>query len=122
MAYKTFWEEKGIKWAFSGSLTNDDLLKCNKELYENPLFIDIEYELCDFAAVKDFPVESKVINLIGEMDLEQSKRNPHIKVAVISTEDVMRGLVSMYDAAAYSSPWETQFFENEKDARTWINV
>jgi hypothetical protein len=120
MAYKTFWEEKGIKWVFTGSLTNDDLLKCNKELYENPRFLNVEYELCDFTAVEDFPVESKVIRLIGRMDLEQSKRNPKIKVAIISNEIVMRGLVSIYEAAAYNSPWETQFFENEEDARTWI--
>ena len=120
MAYKTFWEEKGIKWVFSGILTNDNLLNCNKELYEDPRFLDIEYELCDFTAVKSFPLDSEVINMVGKMDLEQSKRNPNIKVAVISNAPVMIGLTNMYEAAAYSSPWETQFFENIEDARAWI--
>lgn len=122
MAYKTFWEERGIKWVFSGKLTNDDLLNCNKELYEDPRFLDIEYELCDFTDVEDFPIDSKVIRIVGEMDMEQSKKNSNIKVAIISNETVMFGLTRMYEAAAFSSPWETQFFENEEDARAWINA
>jgi hypothetical protein len=122
MAYKTFWEEKGIKWVFSGSLTNDDLLNCNKELYEDPRFLDIEYQLCDFTAVEGFPVESRAVELVGEMDKQQSKRNPNIKVAIISNETVMRGLTRMYEISSDGSAWETQFFENDEDARAWINA
>lgn len=122
MAYKTFWEEKGIKWVFSARLTNEDLLECNKNLYEDPRFLDIEYELCDFTAVKDWPVDSKVIFSVGEQDAVQSQRNPTIKVAIISNQAVMRGLTSMYESSAYSSTWKTQLFENEEDARAWINV
>ena len=122
MPYETLWEEKGIKWIFSGSLTNEDLFECNKELYEDPRFLDIEYELCDFTAVEDWPVESKVIFSVGEQDAVQSQRNPNIKVAIISNEPVMRGLTSMYEASAYGSKWKTQFFENEEDARAWLGA
>ena len=122
MAYETFWEEKGIKWVFSGDLTNDDLLKCNQELYEDPRFIDIDYEICNFIAVENFPVESRVVQHVAKMDMEQSKRNPNIKVAVISNKLVMRGLTRMYEITGDGSAWETQFFENEEDARAWINA
>jgi hypothetical protein len=122
MSYETFWEEKGIRWVFSASLTNEDLLESNKELYEDPRFLDIEYELCDFTAVEDWPVESKVIFSVGEQDAVQSQRNPNIKVAIISNEPVMRGLTNMYEASAYGSKWKTMFFENKEDARAWINL
>jgi hypothetical protein len=122
MGYKTFWEEKGIKWIFSGSLTNDDLYNCNMDLYKDSRFLDIEYELCDFTAVESFPVDSEVIVSIGKMDMEQSKINQNVKIAIISDEAVMRGLSNMYEAASYNSPWETQLFENEEDARAWTNA
>ena len=55
------------------------------------------------------------------MDTEQSKKNPNIKVAAISNEIVMRGLTRMYEIVGDGSAWEIQIFENEEDARVWIN-
>ena len=84
MSYKTFWEANGIKWVFSGTLTNGDLLQCNKELYNDSRFLDLKYELCDFTAVEKFPVDSDVIRQVAEMDSIHSRRNPNIRVAIIT--------------------------------------
>jgi hypothetical protein len=122
MAYITFWEEKGIRWIFNSDLTNDDLLKCNQELYEDTRFLNIDYEICDFTAVEKFSLESDVVRQVARMDVEQSKRNPNIKVAIISNELVIRGLTRMYQITGDASAWETQIFNNEEDARVWINA
>ena len=34
----------------------------------------------------------------------------------------MYGLARMYQSEAIESVWETEFFENEKDAREWLNA
>ncbi len=120
MSYKTFWEDNGIRWIFSGQLTVDDLLKCNQDLYKDPRFSDIEYEICDFRAVIDFPEESKAVHVIANMDMEQSKRNPNMKVAIIGNRLAIFGLTRMYQIVTGDSVWETHYFENEDDARAWI--
>ena len=126
MAYKTIWEEKGIYWVFSGALENDDLIKSNKEAYEDPRFQNIEYELCDFNAVDSFPVDSTTIRMVGEMDAQSYKINQNIKVAIVAKQDVMKGLTNMYttyfEIAGNDISWEIQVFVTIEDARKWINA
>ena len=120
MAYETFWEEKGIKWVFSGDLTNENLLKCNKELYNDKRFLDIKYELCDFSLVKNFNINSDTVYKVAKMDLEYSLKNPDIKVAIIANDLVLTGFTRMYQIINEPSAWETEIFKNEKDAREWL--
>ena len=126
MAYKTFWEEKGIYWVFSGTLKNVDLINCNKEVYEDPRFQNIEYELCDFNAVDSFPVNATTIRMVAEMDAEAYKINPNIKTAIVANQKVMKGLTNMYNVyfelAGNDVSWETEIFEKIEDARKWINA
>jgi hypothetical protein len=126
MAYKTHWEEKGIFWVFSGVLKNDDLISCNKEVYEYPEFKNIEYEICDFNAVDSFPVDASTIRMVAEMDAKAYKINPGIKVAIVASQDIMKGLTKMYsvyfEMAGNNTSWETEVFVTIEEARKWINV
>jgi hypothetical protein len=37
MPHETHWEDEGIRWVFSGIVTDDDLLRCNLELCKETL-------------------------------------------------------------------------------------
>jgi len=125
MSYKTRWEEKGVYWIFSETLTNDDLLVSTKKLYSDPRYPSIKYTINDFNAVTSFPIESSMVRQVAEIDAEYSKVNPNVKVAVVANSQVIKGLTKMYQTYfELSIENDTPFvkiFETVDDARKWIN-
>ena len=120
MSYETFWEEKGIRWVFTGILTSEDLLRSNLELYEDERFDTIEYELADFTGIESYAATAETIRRVARMDRDQSVRNPELKVALIATKDVHRGLAQVYALSGGDTPWSIGVFETEEEARVWL--
>ena len=124
MAYKTIWEERGIKWVFSGELTNEDFLKCNDELYKDDRSTTIEYQICDFNNIESVSLNSKTIRLVAESGAEFYRINPNKRVSVVTNRPVMVGLANMYMAyfqlATRGDTWATEVFPTIEDAREWL--
>ena len=125
MSYITSWEENGVYWVFSETLTNDDLLISTKKLYADPRYPNINYTINDFNAVTEFPIDSSVVRQVAEIDAKHSKINPNIKVAIVANSQVIKGLTKMYQTYfELSIEQDTPFvkiFETVDDARKWIN-
>ncbi|MFH1501699.1 MAG: hypothetical protein ABIG03_01500 [Candidatus Eisenbacteria bacterium] len=122
MAYETYWEEEGIRREFSGTVTDDDLLRCNRELYDDPRFVSIRYELVDFLAVDGLAAGADVVRRVARMDKEQSARNPDVRVAIVAKAPLVRGLSQLYALSAGETPWVTELFETEEGARAWLGA
>jgi len=120
MPYETHWESDGIRWVYTGTMTDDDVLRSNLELYEDPRFATIRYEIADFRQVDKFPARSETVRRLSSMDREQSVHNPDVRVAILATAPLMRGIAHMYRLSAGDAPWETRVFETEDDARAWL--
>ena len=120
MPYETHWEDEGIHWVFSGIVTDDDLLRCNLELYDDARFESIRYEIADFRAGESFTVTAKTLRRVARMDRDQAVRNPSVKVAVIATAAVQKGLAQVYALSGGDTPWVTEVFDSEEDARAWF--
>jgi hypothetical protein len=121
MPYETHWEDKGIRWVFSGIVTDDDLLRCNLELYDDERFESIRYEIADFRAGESFTVTAKTLRRVARMDRDQAVRNPSVKVAVIATAAVQKGLAQVYALSGGDTLWVTEVFDTEEDARAWLS-
>ena len=91
MPYVTHWEDEGVRWVFSGFVTDDDLLRCNLEAYGDPRFESLRYEIADFRAVEDFSAGPETVKRVARMDRDQSVRNPRVKVAILATAAVIKG-------------------------------
>ena len=120
MPYEMHWENEGIRWAFSGVVTDGDLLRCNLELYDDARFESIRYEIADFRAAESFTVTAKTLRRVARMDADQAVRNPSVKVAVIATAAVQKGLAQVYALSGGDTPWVTEVFDSEEDARVWL--
>jgi len=121
MPYETHWEDEGIRWVFKGIVTDDDLLRCNLELYDDARFESIRYEIADFRAGESFTVTAKTLRRVARMDRDQAVRNPNVKVAVIATAAVQKGLARMYALSGGDTLWVTEVFDTEEDARAWVS-
>ena len=120
MPYETHWENEGIRRVFSGIVTDGDLLRCNLELYDDARFESIRYEIADFRAGESFTVTAKTLRRVARMDGDQAVRNPSVKVAVIATAAVQKGLAQVYALSGGDTPWVTEVFDSEEDARAWL--
>jgi len=125
MSYIFTIEEQGTHTAFSGDFTNEDLINSGNEISQLPHFSNIKYQIVDFNNVNAFPVETHAIIAVAEQDAELFKINPNIKVAIIATKQVIKGLTNMYhtyaEIAGNNVAWEVKNFETEDDARKWVN-
>jgi len=121
MPYEAHWEDEGIRWVFSGIVSDDDLMRCNLELYDDERFESIRYEIADFRAGESFTVTAKTLRHVARMDKDQAVRNPSVKVAVIATAIVQKGLAQVYALSGGETPWVTEVFDTEESARAWID-
>lgn len=120
MPYETHWEAEGIRWVYTGTMTDDDVLRPNLELYEDPRFATIRYEIADFREVDEFTASAQTVRRLSRMDKDQSVRNPHVKVAIVVRSALTRGIAHMYGFSGGDTPWTTEVFESEEAARDWL--
>ena len=121
MPYTAYWEEKGVHWVFTGDVSNEEMFASNVEIYEDPRFPDIQYGIVNYLAVDHYNVSSDAIFNLATMDKVASQRNPHLKLAVIATTQLLKGLTRMWELSGGSSVWEYKIFEDETSAREWLN-
>lgn len=122
MPYETHWEDRGIRWVFTGEVTDDDLIRCNQELYDDPRFLTIRYEIADFREITVAAARSETVTRVGDMDREQAARNPDVKVAILGATPLITGLTRMYAMSGGDAIWDVRIFETEVEARKWIGV
>jgi hypothetical protein len=122
MPYETHWEPEGIRWVYTGAMTDDDVLRSNLELYADPRFESIRYEIADLTGVERFEGSARAIRRLSRMDRDQASRNPNIKVALIADAELFRGIANVYALSSADSPWETRVFNTEEEARAWLDA
>ncbi|MBN2565367.1 MAG: hypothetical protein JXB46_06620 [Candidatus Eisenbacteria bacterium] len=120
MAYETYWEGAGIRWVYTGVMTDDDVLRSNGDFYKDERFESATFEIADLTNVAEFAASGETIRKLPRLDREHAARNPNIKVAIVVSAAYARGMANMYSLAAAESPWETRVFESIDDAREWL--
>ncbi len=84
MSYELIWENRGVVFRFRDVVTGDELVQSNLDVYADPKFESIEYELAMFSDSVEFEASSETVRRVANMDAEASKRNPKIIVAIVS--------------------------------------
>ena len=120
MAYQTKWSQSGITWKFSGTLTGDDIFRSSSEVYGDPRFDSMRFQLLDMIDVTDFDVSDDIMEEVTVMDLAASSTNPYLKIALIGSDKQIERLVSLYENTTGTAPWETAIFATFDDAWDWI--
>ncbi|MBN4076265.1 hypothetical protein JYT16_00960 [Gemmatimonas aurantiaca] len=120
MSYTSHWEPDGILCVFSGPLTDEDVRAANEEFYSDKRSLSCKYQIGDYLNVTDVDITVEVVREAARLDKIKSKEVPGIKVALITTRSVMKGLCRVYELSGGEDAWETQIFETEAEAREWI--
>ncbi len=120
MDHEVIWEGKGIYWKYKGTLTGGDLLQTNMDIYGDPRFDKLRYQIVDMLEVEVFDVATESMEEITIMDIGASQTNSNLIVAVVATQAQGKHLVEIYETVSDAPPWETELFETVEEARGWI--
>jgi len=120
MPYETHWEPTGVRWVYRGTLTEEEVLRSNQEVYEDPRFRSIRYQLVDLRGVERFTAGSAIVRGVSRKDAAYVPYNPHIRVALVANTDLTRGMATVYRLACGDDAWDVEIFDTVDDARAWL--
>ncbi len=121
MAFSTKWEDHGVLWTYWGSLKAKDLIASNNEIYGDPRFDDIDYQIVDFRQVNENCLTMSDMRRIAFLDRAAARSNPRIRVAVVMGEVAGLCETTIYTANSGESPWEVERFSTMEAAREWLS-
>jgi gamma-glutamyl-gamma-aminobutyrate hydrolase PuuD len=121
MPYATTWEEAGVLWTFRGEVTGDEILRANQEVYRDPRFHQLTYQIVDLTGVERFDVTEDEIAMVAVHDRAAARSRPSVRVAVAATDEIIKDLSAFYDAVMVGSPWHQRIFDSEREAREWLS-
>ena len=117
MPYKLEWESSGVIFRYSGVVSDEDLKASNAEVYASPLLSELRYQIVDFSGMKRYKVESATLREVAQLDEVAARSNPNLKIAVVSSLPLIRGMSSIYRHTheGTGGTWETELFESEAE-------
>jgi len=120
MPYATTWEESGVLWTFRGKVTGDEILRANQEIYSDPRFHRLTYQIVDLTAVERFDVTEDDMAMVAVQDRAAARSKPSVRVAVAAADEIIKDLSAFYDAVMVGSPWHQRIFDSMTEARDWL--
>lgn len=120
MPYATTWEESGVLWTFRGQVTGDEILRANQEIYRDPRFPGLTYQIVDLTAVERFDVTEDDMALVALHDRAAARSTQSVRVAIAAADEIIKDLSAFYDAVMVGSPWHQRIFDSIGEAREWL--
>jgi hypothetical protein len=121
MAFSIQWRDRGVYWTFSGTLTGEEAVRSNLEIYGDERFDDLRYQIADFSGVEHFALEPREMKKVAYFDKAASLSNPKMIVALIAPTPVSRDLLNKYTEYSESSPWVFAVFDTLQEAQAWVD-
>ncbi len=121
MPYNIYWKNKGVRWKFSGAVTSKETLQSNMDIYGDPRFDSLRYQIADFREVERITFNEMDMKKIAYLDQAAAKSNPRIKVAIVSPVETIRAMMEVYAKYSMANPWQTKLFDSIDEAEAWLH-
>ena len=110
----------GIELIGKGVVTGEEIQACNRVIYSGDTLVRQRYQLINLTDVEAFVVSNADVTDLANQDIEASKTNPDIIIAVVAKDKLAFGLARMWEAHADKATFETMVFRERPEALAWI--
>ena len=117
MAYQITREKYGTTTKYAGFLTREAFFQSVFDKLNDPNFDRTRYAVMDFLDVTGHGVTLEDVEVIGAYGLGAEFTNPNIKIAIVTTDQGIRNLVTGFTMLTH---YPLDFFTAVADARIWI--
>lgn len=121
MAYKIKWLAEGVLWTFHGTLSSEDAIQANLDIYGDSRFDDLRYQIVDISKVEQFKATEEAMTETAAMDEAASLNNPRLIIAVVAKKVEAIKIAELYKSAMKNSPWEVAIFDSMDESEKWVN-
>lgn len=124
MPIELVWDEVGRGFVFDcvGVVSGQEMMAVNERIYESPHLDRMRYQIVDFTRTERLDLTGPQARAIGRSDAEASSRNPDVRVAIVTRQNVIRGMSRMYELSSPELRWEVKILESVEDARAWLGL
>ncbi len=120
MPYKITWEPTYVSFDYHGEVSSEDIIESNKEVYGDPRFDQIRWELVSFDETESITFTNANIRLIAYMDQAAARSNPHISVAFVGKTKILQEVEDAYSNTGVEPIWPLLHFDNREEAIAYI--
>ena len=123
MPYTKDWETEGVVTTFFGTVSIEEVLKADKEFYEDPRSDQSKYQITNFSGIIPELANDVDIKKIAAFDVGSSKSIPLLKVSLVTNDQHVKSLCQKYiDFSQHlNSDWTFKICEDMQSARTWVS-
>ncbi len=121
MPYEIQWEDRCVYVRMYGKIDRYDLKGVYREINNNPLYDSLCWEIHDFLAVTELAYSVDDAEAYGHMDMGGGAiTNPQINMAIVSTNEEVLALSSLYHSIIATTRWELKVFPTLEQAQQWV--
>ncbi|MBE0648670.1 MAG: hypothetical protein IH596_12915 [Bacteroidales bacterium] len=121
MATKIFWEEHGILFKHSETITDEEVMRMNDIMYGDVRFESIVYQIADYTDVTSNLITEKDAKVISTLDKVSAQwSSQRMRLAVVTRDEKFIPVVEGYFKEFEGTFWEGMIFENLSDAYAWV--
>lgn len=114
---------KGVLWKGSGTLTGEDLLATNREMFSRDVAVQpYHYGFFDSTDIAEVKIAPELMRQNAREDVLESRRMPDFVYAIYAASDVAFGFARMWEALVGESGWTTHTFRSRPEAVEWLLV
>jgi len=120
MAYKTEWEDRGVRQRYIGTVSDTDFEQATTQIFGDTRFDGMDYAIHCFLDTDEFDVNTHRIKRIAHLAKAAAITNPSLKLAIVhpAMDRVKEAIV--HAAFAEHSAWQTRLFPAIDEARSWL--
>lgn len=113
---------QGVLFTGAGELTGRELIESKQALLRTPERVrPLEFAIVMLDDVTSLPATTHEIRELAGVDVEISRINPSIMVAVVAPSDHLFGMARMWETLAAETGWSTAIFRTRQEADAWID-
>ncbi len=109
-------------WTYTGTLTGEDLLQSNFEIYGDERFDDLTYQIVNLLEVDKVDVSENHMRKVAHLDMAAARSNKRIRIAVVARTPEAIALNTLYEKYVSGDSWPSRLFETVEEAEAWIHA
>ena len=121
MAFLIEWVNQIACYEFADEMTDEDMYRSNRLVLDSPYFSTMRGQLINQLNVTKINVSTECMKTIADWDIQASKLNPNVKVAILTSDSTQFGLTRMYEMFSNESSWPIQIFKDKETALNWLS-
>ncbi len=111
----------GVLITGSGNTEAEQFIAVNNKIYAEEVITKLRYQLVDMTGIDQVDTSIEKIRTIAEADKAAAEKIPGLKIAIVVSQELLKGFAEIYTRIAAHDQLQTKIFSNVDEARRWIS-